>query len=84
MQITLKLYATLTDFLPAAARRDNLVALEVDEAATIATVIAPLRIPARLVHLVLVNGLYVPPAERGARRFRDGDVVAIWPPIAGG
>jgi sulfur carrier protein ThiS len=56
----------------------------VDEAATIATVIAPLRIPARLVHLVLVNGLYVPPAERGARRFRDGDVVAIWPPIAGG
>lgn len=84
MRITLKLYATLTDYLPAQARRDNVVALDVDEAATIASVIAPFRIPPRLVHLVLVNGLFVPPAERAARTFRDGDVLAIWPPIAGG
>jgi sulfur carrier protein ThiS len=84
MRITLKLYATLTDYLPAEARRDNLVTLDVDGAATIASVIAPFQIPPRLVHLVLVNGLFVPPAERTARTFRDGDVLAIWPPIAGG
>ena len=84
MRITLKLYATLTDYLPAAARRDNVVALEVDESATIASVIAPFQIPPKLVHLVLVNGLFVPPADRAARPFRDGDVLAIWPPIAGG
>ena len=84
MRRTLKLYATLTDYLPAEARRDNVVALEVDEAATIASVIAPFQIPPKLVHLVLVNGLFVPPAERAARPFRDGDVLAIWPPIAGG
>jgi len=31
-----------------------------------------------------VNGLYVAPAERAARMLGEGDVVAIWPPIAGG
>jgi sulfur carrier protein ThiS len=83
MRITLKLYATLTDYLPAAARRDNLVHLDVDDSATIASLIEPLGMPPRLVHLVLVNGVYIPPAERATRAFRDGDVLAIWPPIAG-
>jgi sulfur carrier protein ThiS len=84
MRVTLKLYATLTDYLPPAARGDNRVLLDVDDGATIASLIAPYNIPPRLAHLVLVNGLYVPPPERAARTFRDGDVLAIWPPIAGG
>jgi sulfur carrier protein ThiS len=36
------------------------------------------------VHLVLVNGEFVPPAERSGRMLAEGDVLAIWPPIAGG
>jgi molybdopterin converting factor small subunit len=36
------------------------------------------------VHLVLVNGVYVPPAERLSFTPKEGDVLAIWPPIAGG
>ena len=40
--------------------------------------------PPKLVDLVLVNGFFVPPAERATRRFVDGDVLAIWPSIAGG
>jgi sulfur carrier protein ThiS len=84
MRITLKLYATLTDYLPAAARRDNLVQMDVEESATIASLIEPLGLPPRLVHLVLVNGVYVEPAERATRTFHEGDVLAIWPPIAGG
>jgi sulfur carrier protein ThiS len=84
IRVTLKLYATLTGYLPESARRDNLVRLDVDESATIASLIEPLGIPPRLVHLVLVNGVYVPPAERTGRAFHDGDVLAIWPPIAGG
>ncbi|HVS27470.1 MAG TPA: MoaD/ThiS family protein [Burkholderiales bacterium] len=35
-------------------------------------------------HLVLVNGFYVYPTERTTRNLKDGDVLAIWPPIAGG
>ncbi len=37
-----------------------------------------------MVHLVLVNGKYVEPADRMTRTLIDGDVLAIWPPIAGG
>lgn len=84
MRVTLKLYATLTDHLPAHARRDNALQLDVAESATIPAIVEPFALPARLVHLVLVNGVYVPPAERASRALRDGDVLAIWPPIAGG
>jgi sulfur carrier protein ThiS len=84
MRVTLKLYATLTDYLPATARRENLVHLDVAEAATIAAVVEPFGLPPKLVHLVLVNGVYIPPNERAGRALKDGDVLAIWPPIAGG
>ena len=84
MKITFKLYATLTDYLPAAARSSNRVEIELPAEASIADVIAPYGLPMKLVHLVLVNGIYVPPAERSTRRLAEGDVLAIWPPIAGG
>jgi len=84
MKITFKLYASLTEYLPPEARRDNCITLEVAEDATIATIIEPLGMPPKLVHLVLVNGVYVPPEARATRTFDEGDVLAIWPPIAGG
>jgi sulfur carrier protein ThiS len=84
MKITFKLYASLTEYLPPEARRDNRIALEVADDATITQIIEPLGMPPKLVHLVLVNGVYVPPEERATRTFKDGDVLAIWPPIAGG
>jgi sulfur carrier protein ThiS len=84
MNVTLKLYATLTDYLPPSARTDNRIELDVGEDATLESVIGPFHLPPKLVHLVLVNGIFVPPEARRERRFRDGDVIAIWPPIAGG
>jgi sulfur carrier protein ThiS len=84
MKITFKLYATLTDYLPPRARGDNRIELDVAPGATIAQVSEPFGLPGKLVHLVLVNGVYVPPAERATRALNEGDVLAIWPPIAGG
>ena len=84
MRITFKLYASLTPYLPADARRSNLVPLEVADDASIAQIIEPFGLPEKLVHLVLVNGVYVPPAERLSFVPKNGDVLAIWPPIAGG
>ena len=84
MKITFKLYASLTEYLPAEARRDNRVALDVPPEASIQQIIEPYGLPVKLVHLVLVNGVYVPPAERMTRTLVEGDVLAIWPPIAGG
>jgi sulfur carrier protein ThiS len=84
MHVTLKLYATLTDYLPAAARSEHRVRLEVPAGTTIDELTAPFNLPAKLTHLVLVNGVYVAREHRGSHRLVDGDVVAIWPPIAGG
>lgn len=84
MKITFKLYASLTDFLPLAARVGNRVALDVAPETTLMQIIEPYGLPMKLVHLVLVNGVYVQPEDRASRTFVEGDVLAIWPPIAGG
>jgi sulfur carrier protein ThiS len=84
MKIIFKLYASLAQYLPTEARYNNRVPMEVSEGTTIAQVIEPYGLPPALVHLVLINGVYVPPAERLTRVLVDGDVLAIWPPIAGG
>jgi sulfur carrier protein ThiS len=60
------------------------MALEVRDGAPIAEVVEPFGLPPKLVHLVLVNGVFVPPEQRLSRTLNDGDVLAIWPPIAGG
>lgn len=84
MKITFKLYASLTEYLPPAQRNANQMQLEVAPEASIAQVIEPFQLPMKLVHLVLINGRYVPPEERASRTLQDGDTLAIWPPIAGG
>ncbi len=84
MHVTFKLYASLTQYLPPERRNDNRMPLELPEGTTIAQLIEPFGLPEKLVHLVLVNGHFVPPAERLTRPLVDGDVLAIWPPIAGG
>ncbi|MCX7693480.1 sulfur carrier protein ThiS [Tepidimonas taiwanensis] len=83
MQVTLKLFATLGDHLPPGARF-NQVELDVPDGTTVQALIDRYQLPPKLVHLVLVNGVFVPPAERATRALAPGDVLAIWPPIAGG
>ena len=82
--ITLKLYASLTDYLPAEARGSHRQTLAMAAGTTIADVITRQSLPPKMCHLVLVNGHYVPPAERAQRRLEAGDELAIWPPVAGG
>lgn len=84
MKLTFKLYAMLSDYLPDAARKTNSLELEVPPGRTVGQVIDEFGLPPNLVHLVLVNGNYIQPAERAGRVLAEGDVLAIWPPIAGG
>ena len=83
MKIKFKLFATLTDHLPQPSRT-NSVELEVAAGSTIQSVIDQFQLPSQLVHLVLVNGIYVYPSARITTKLKEGDVLAIWPPIAGG
>jgi len=84
MDITFKLFATLTDYLPPDARRSNVMNFEIPDDVTITQIIEPFGIPEKLVHLVLLNGTYIAPEERATKTLSDGDVLAIWPPVAGG
>lgn len=83
MQITLKLYAMLTDYLPAGAEK-NISRLELDDGATVGQVIRQLKMPQELVHLVLLNGVYVEPEQLDRTPLSDTDTLAVWPPVAGG
>jgi sulfur carrier protein ThiS len=84
MQITFKLYAGLTQYLPHEARVGNAMPLELPEGATVLQAMEPFNLPMKIVKLVLVNGVYVPPERWGEQRLNEGDVLAIWPPVAGG
>ena len=77
-------FEEVREYLPGDVRPGNRMTLDVPPDATIAEIVAPFNLPPKLVHLVLINGFYVPPAERAARRLAEGDTLAIWPPIAGG
>jgi len=84
MRITFKLYAGLTQYLPHDARVGNAMPLELPDGTTILKAIEPFGLPAKLVHLVLINGVYIPPEQRAGRVLCEGEVLAIWPPVAGG
>jgi sulfur carrier protein ThiS len=84
MRVTFKLFAMLQDYLPAEAKKDNALALDLEEGTTILQVIERFGLPVKSCHLVLIDGNFVPPAERAARALKDGETLAIWPPIAGG
>lgn len=84
MRITFKLYAMLQDYLPPEAKKTNALTLDLEEATTVDQVVKRFGLPEKLVHLVLIDGSFLPPAERATRCLRDGETLAIWPPVAGG
>jgi sulfur carrier protein ThiS len=83
MQVTLKLYASLGAFLPPHAER-NMADVEVKDGTTIRELLDLHGVPPQMCHLVLLNGIFQPPATRASTRLNRGDAVAVWPPVAGG
>jgi sulfur carrier protein ThiS len=84
VRVALKLFASLADYLPAEARKAHRLELDLPAGTTIADIILQQNLPQKMCHLVLVNGLFIPPGMRSARALEPDDELAIWPPIAGG
>lgn len=83
MKLRIKLYASLTRYLPPGTPK-NEADIEISDGATVQSVLDGFNMPEGLYKLVLVNGVFIVPGERATRLFIEGDVFAIWPPVAGG
>ncbi|MBM3348862.1 MAG: MoaD/ThiS family protein [Betaproteobacteria bacterium] len=83
MQITLKLFASLSHYLPKHAIR-NEFQLEIAEGSTISQVIELQKLPIKLIHLVLLNGHFITPEKRETTVLKENDALALCPPVAGG
>lgn len=79
MTVEVRLFATLTQFLPPGSKAGTAV-LELPDGATIADVTRRLGIPPGLDRVVLLNGTDVDADVQ----LRAGDVLDIFPPLAGG
>jgi sulfur carrier protein ThiS len=84
VKVTFKLYASLGSFLPPEARKSNKMELDLPAGTTVLQAILEQAVPPERCSLVLVNGHFIAVFERSQRELREGDVLAIWPPVAGG
>jgi molybdopterin converting factor small subunit len=79
VKVEVHLTATLRVYLPAGTVGDNVV-LDVPDGATVDQVVHSLRIPRELERLTVVNGRDAVPDQALA----EGDVLSLFPPLAGG
>jgi Mut7-C ubiquitin len=79
VRVEVHLFATLERFLPPGSRR-GVAILDVPEGSTASDVTARLGIPPGFDSVLLVNGREAAPNGRLAQ----GDVLDIYPPLAGG
>ena len=79
MEVKVKLFATLRDYLPKGSDGKS-CQMEIDEKMTIEQIITQLKIPEEIPKIILVNGL------QGSmdKTLKEGDVLSIFPPVAGG
>jgi len=82
MNVTFKLYASLSEYLPPGSI-DQQIKVDVAENTTPVMLLERYGVPLTEVHLVLVNGVFIPPSERN-NPLAEGDQLAVWPAVAGG
>lgn len=83
MEITLKLYAGLSQFLPENSER-HATTIDILPTETAFSVLDKFHVPEESAHLVLLNGVFLDVSERNKTTFKEGDTLAVWPPVAGG
>ena len=79
MVIEVKLFATLRDYLPKGSERFS-CKLEIDGTTRIGDILSRLKIPEDIPKIILINGIH----GKEDQVLKEGDVLSIFPPVAGG
>ena len=79
MEIEVKLFATLRDYLPKGSSRFSCT-LNIDGHSRVKDILEKLKIPEEIPKIILVNGVH----GKVDQLLKEGDVVSIFPPVAGG
>lgn len=79
MEIEVKLFATLRDYLPKGSSRFS-CKMEIDGPTKVEEILARLKIPEEMPKIILVNGTHA----KKDQTLKEGDVLSIFPPVAGG
>ncbi len=79
MEIEVKLFATLRDYLPKGSSRFS-CRMEIDGHTRVQDIVRELRIPDEIPKIILVNGIH----GKAEQILKEGDVLSIFPPVAGG
>jgi len=79
MEIEVKLFATLRDYLPKGSSRFS-CKMNVDGSTRVQDVLSLLKIPDQIPKIILINGVH----GKKEQALKEGDIVSIFPPVAGG
>src|SRR4030043_1061050 len=79
MEIEVKLFATLRDYLPKGSGRFS-CRMEIDGHTRVQEILTKLNIPEEIPKIILINGVH----GKKEQVLKEGDVLSIFPPVAGG
>ncbi len=79
MEIEVKLFATLRDYLPDGSGRFS-CKMEIEGPTRVQDVLLKLRIPEEMPKIILINGIH----GKKDQVLKEGDVLSVFPPVAGG
>ena len=79
MEIEVKLFATLRDYLPKGSGQFS-CKVEVNSTDTVRDILKRLKIPEEIPKIILVNGVH----SNLDRFLKFGDILSVFPPVAGG
>jgi len=79
MEIEVKLFATLRNYLPKGSSRFS-CKMGIDGSTRIQDILLRLKIPEQIPKIILINGVH----GKKEQILKEGDILSVFPPVAGG